>query len=178
MSKQQRRTITVDFADSKIGHHHINARLERQSNNCHKTGHFARVCRSKTDSTRKQKTNHLEKTYNEEEENEPDEKQEITQINRVLPNENNNYGIKLKINSKYQNFTIDTGSPVLIMPNNPELYDRKDIKPLKGIYQNVNKNENKFLGKIWANIEYNGKTTKLPILITQRSDITPLLGVN
>ena len=34
------------------------------------------------------------------------------------------------------------------------------------------------MGKIWADIEYNGKTTKLPILITQRDDITPLLGVN
>ena len=27
--KQERRTITVEFADSKIGHHHKNARLER-----------------------------------------------------------------------------------------------------------------------------------------------------
>ena len=42
----------------------------------------------------------------------------------------------------------------------------------------MNKNEIKFLGKIWVNIEYNGETTKLPILITQRNDITPLLGVN
>ena len=42
----------------------------------------------------------------------------------------------------------------------------------------MNKNEIKFLGKIWANIECNGETTKLPILILQRNDITPLLGVN
>ena len=41
----------------------------------------------------------------------------------------------------------------------------------------MNKNEIKFLGKIWANIEYNGETKKLPIRITQRDDITPL-GVN
>ena len=34
------------------------------------------------------------------------------------------------------------------------------------------------MGKIWADIEYNGKITKLPILITQRDDITPYLGVN
>ena len=62
------------------------------------------------------------------------------------------------------------------MPNNPKLYNTNDIKPLKERYQDVNKNEIKFLGKIWADIEYNGKIAKLPILITQRDDITPLLG--
>ena len=64
------------------------------------------------------------------------------------------------------------------MPNNPTLYKQRDIQPLQGRYQDVNKNEIKFLGRIWAKIEYNGKTTKLSILITQRNDITPLLGVN
>ena len=82
------------------------------------------------------------------------------------------------INGKYQNFTIDTGSAVTIMPNIPEVYNQKDIQSLKERYQYVNKNEIKFLRKVWADIEYNGDTTKLPILITQRSDITPLLGVN
>ena len=42
----------------------------------------------------------------------------------------------------------------------------------------MNKNEIKFLGRFWESIEYNGETTKLPILITQRNDITPILGVN
>ena len=129
-------------------------------------------------SARAPKINYLEGTYTEEEESKPEEIQQITQTNRVLPDENDNYGIKLKINGKYQNFTIDTGSPVTIMPNNPELYNQKLMKPLKERYQDVNKNEIKFLGKVWADIEYNGKTTKLPILITKRNDITPLLGVN
>ena len=84
----------------------------------------------------------------------------------------------MKINGKYQNFTIDTGSPVSIIPNNQKLYNPRDIHPLKERYQDVNKNEFKFLGRVWANIEYNGETKKLPILITQRDDITPLLGVN
>ena len=35
------------------------------------------------------------------------------------------------------------------MPNNPELYNQKDIHPLKEIYQDVKKNEIQFLGKIW-----------------------------
>ena len=64
------------------------------------------------------------------------------------------------------------------MPNDPELYNQRDMKPLKERYQELNKNEIKFLGKIWADIEYNGKKTKLPILITKINDITPLLGVN
>ena len=94
-------------------------------------GHFAKVYRSKTNKNTRKKINYLEETYTEEEESEPEELQQITQINRVLPDKNDNYGIKLKFNGKYQNFTIYTGSPVTIMPNNPELYNQRDIKPLK-----------------------------------------------
>ena len=64
------------------------------------------------------------------------------------------------------------------MPNTQKLNNPKDLLPLKERYQDVNKNEIKFLGRAWANIEDNGGTTKLPIPITQRDDITPLLSVN
>ena len=64
------------------------------------------------------------------------------------------------------------------MPNNPTLYNPEDVQPLKERYQDMNKTEIKFLGKVWVNIEYNSKQTKLPLLITKRTDITPLLGVN
>ena len=84
----------------------------------------------------------------------------------------------MKINGKNQKFIIDTGSPVTIMPNNPTLYNPEDVQPLKERYQDVNKIEIKFLGKVWVNIEYNSKQTKLQLLITKRTDITPLLGVN
>ena len=124
------------------------------------------------------RVNYIEETYDkEEEESEPEKIRQITQINRILPNKND-YEIKLKINGKYQNFTIDTGSPVTKMPNNPTLYEQKDIQPLQGRYQDVNKDEIKFFGKSWANIEFNVEITKLPMLITQRNDITPSLGVN
>ena len=73
---------------------------------------------------------------------------------------------------------IDTGSPVPIVPNNLKMYEQKDIQPLGVRYQDVKKIVIKFLGKIWANIEYNGEITKLPILITQRNYITHLIGVN
>ena len=125
------------------------------------------------------RVNYIEESYDkEEEESEPEKIRQRTQINRILPNKNDHYEIKLKINGKYQNFTIDTGSAVTNMPNNPTLYEQKDIQPLQERYQDVNKNEIKFFGKIWANIEHNGEITKLPILITQRNDITSSLGVN
>ena len=149
-----------------------------ECNNCHKIGHFARVCRSKADNARRQRVNYLEAANSEVEESEPEKIQQITQINKILSDKNDNYGIKLKINGKCQNITIDTGSPDTLMQNNPKLHNPKDIHPLKERYQDVNKNEIKFLGRVWANIEYNGETKKLPILITQRDDITPLLGVN
>ena len=119
MPTQQRRTITVDFADSKTGHHHINARLERKNVTTATKRDSSRECvAAKPIAQKKQKNYYLEETYNEEEEKEPEELQQVTQINRVLPDKNDNYGIKQKINGKYQNFTFDTGSPVKIMPIN------------------------------------------------------------
>ena len=71
-----------------------------ECNNCQKIGHFARVCRSKTDNARRQRVNYLEAAKSEEEESEPAEIQQITQINKILPDKIDIYGIKLKINGK------------------------------------------------------------------------------
>ena len=117
-----------------------------ECNKCHKIGHFARVCRSKTDNARRQIVNYLEAANSEKEESEPEEIQQITQTNKILPDKNDNYGIKLKINGKYQNFTIDTGFPVTIMPNNPKQYNPIDIHPLKERYQDVNQKRDQVLG--------------------------------
>ena len=139
---------------------------------------LARVSRSKPNKTKR--INYLEDMTSEEnsEESEPEEILQITQINKILPDNNDHYGVEIKINGKNQKFIIDTGSPVTIMPNNPTLYNPEDVQPLKERYQDVNKNEIRFLGKVWVNIEYNSKQTELPLLITKRTDITPLLGVN
>ena len=51
------------------------------------------------------------------------------------------------------------------MPNNPTLYNPENIQPVKERCQDVNKNEITFLGKVWVDTEYNGKYTKLPLLI-------------
>ena len=112
------------------------------------------------------------------ENSEPEEVLQITQINKITPDNNDHYGVEIKINGKNQKFIIDTGSPVTIMPSNPTLYNPENIQPLKERYQDVNKNEITFLGKVWVDNEYNGKYTKLPLLITKRTDSTPLLGVN
>ena len=77
---------------------------------------------------------------------------------------------------KKQKFII--GSPVTIMPYDQKIHNTKEIKPMKERYQDVNKNEIKFMGKTWVTAEYNGTSTKLPMLITKRNDITPILGVN
>ena len=151
-----------------------------ESFNYHKVEHFARVSRSKTENTRIQRVNYLEAAHSEEE-SEPEEIQQITQINKILPEKNDNYGIKLKINGKLTKSTKTLPSILDLRSQSCQTtrnYTTQDIHPLKERYQDVNKNEIKFLGKVWANIEYNGETTKLPILITQTKDNTPLLGVN
>ena len=101
----------------------------------------------------------MEDASSNEEESEPEEIRQITQINKI------------------QKFIIDTGSPVTIMPYNQIIHDIKEIKPMKERYQYQNKNGIEFIGKIWVNVEYNKISTKIPILITKRNDVTPLLGV-
>ena len=79
-----------------------------------------------------------------EEDNEDSELEEIlqiTQINKITRDNNDHYGVEIKINGKNQKFIIDTGSPVTIMLNNPTLYNPEDIQPLKERYQDVNKNK-------------------------------------
>ena len=90
--------------------------------------------------------------------------------------DNDYYGIELKVNDTKQKVTIDAGSPVTVMPCNPKLYKTENTKPMEERYQVVNKNEVKFLGQIWVDVEHNGIKAKLPLLIT--NDITPLVGVN
>ena len=142
-------------------------------------GHFARVCRSKQNKNDQRRINYLEETSSEEEEeeSEPEEIRQITQINKILPDNNDHYGVEMLINGKKQKFIIDTGSPVTIMPYDQKIHNTKEIKPMKERYQDVNKNEIKFMGKTWVSAEYNWTSTKLPMLITKRNDITPLLGV-
>ena len=69
-------------------------------NNCQKIGHFARVCRTKPNKTKR--VNYLEDMTSEEnsEKNEPEEILQITQIDKILPNNNDHYGVEIKIKGK------------------------------------------------------------------------------
>ena len=55
---------------------------------------------------------------------------------------------------------------------------RTEIQKVKQRCQDVNKNEVKFRGKTPADIEYENNKQKLEILITERNDITPFLGMD
>ena len=64
------------------------------------------------------------------------------------------------------------------MPADEKVIKQTEIQKVKQWYQDVNKNEVKFRGKIPANIEYANNKQKMQILITGRIDITPLLEMN
>ena len=53
-----------------------------------------------------------------------------------------------------------------------------EIQKVKHRYQDVNKNELKFWGKIPVDIEYENNKQKMQLLITERNDITPLHGMD
>ena len=64
------------------------------------------------------------------------------------------------------------------MPQNKRIMKPTEIQKLTNRYQDVNKNEAKFRGKVSVNIEYENNKQKMEILITERTDITPLLGMD
>ena len=64
------------------------------------------------------------------------------------------------------------------MPLDKQIMKKTEIQKIINRYQDVNKNEVKFRGKIPVNIEYENNNQKMEILITERADITPLLGMD
>ena len=89
----------MGFADNKIGHHHTNAQQRRQNaitaTNWDTLQDYA-AAKPKT----QKRVNYTEEIYDNEEESEPEVNRQITQINRIQPNKNNHYEIKLKINGR------------------------------------------------------------------------------
>ena len=148
-------------------------------NNCGKKGYFARVC--------KQRENYKRKVRNVTEEEldaiggETDESEmsihRIEKMNRIT--DRNKYLTTIvKVNGIEKEFIVDTGSPISIMPVDENIMERTEIQKVKHQYQDVNKNEVKFRGQIPADIEYENNKQKMLILITERNDITPLLGMD
>ena len=125
------------------------------------------------------------KRLTEEETNEPNEStsdsdvsihhiKEIKKINEM----NKHFTATVQINGVKKEFIIDTGSSVSIMPSDERIMKATEIQKITNRYQDVNKNEVKFRGKIPVNIEYENNKQKMEIFITERTDITPLLGMD
>ena len=64
------------------------------------------------------------------------------------------------------------------MPPDKRIMKPTEIQKVTNRYQDVNKNEVKFRGKIPVNNEFENNKQKMEILITERTDITPLLGMD
>ena len=62
------------------------------------------------------------------------------------------------------------------MPMDKRIVKPTQIQKVTNRYQNVNKNEFKFRGKIPVDIEYGNNKQKTNVLITERTDITPRTG--
>ena len=153
--------------------------LGKLCNNCGKKGHFARVC--------KQRENYKRKVRNVTEDEseiiggESDESE--TSINRIerinrITDRNKYLTTTVKVNGIEKEFIVDTGSPISIMPADENIMKQTEIQKVKHRYQDVNRNEVKFRGKIPADVEYENNKQKMQILITERNDITPLLGMD
>ena len=84
----------------------------------------------------------------------------------------------VKFNEMEKEFIIDTGSSISTMPADNTIMKDTEIQKKKHRYQDVNKNEVKFRGKIAVDIEYENNKQKMQLLITERNDITPLLGMD
>ena len=152
--------------------------LDKLCNNCGRKGHFARVCRQKENKRRIHNVTEEEITMigNESDQSESSIYR-IEKINRIT--DNNSYlTASVKINGIEKEFIIDTGSPISIMPIGSDILKKTEIQKVKHRYQDVNKNEVKFRGQIPVDIEYKNNKQKMQILITERDDITPLLGMD
>ena len=64
------------------------------------------------------------------------------------------------------------------MPPDERIMKHTEIQKVTNRYQDVNQKEVKFRGKIPVNFEYENNKQKMEILITERTDITPLLGMD
>ena len=84
----------------------------------------------------------------------------------------------LKIKGVPEEFIIDIGSPISLTPPDEKSIKSTEIQKITNRYQDVNVNEVKFRGQIPVNVEYENNKQKMETLITERTDMTPLLGMD
>ena len=135
--------------------------LEANCNKCGKKGHYAKACRLKFNNNR------TVKRLTQEEMNEPDEStsesdesihhiKEIKKINEM----NKHFTAVVRVNGVKKEFVIDTGSPISMMPPDERIIKSTEIQKITNRYQDVNKNEVKFRGKIPVIIEHENNNQK------------------
>ena len=142
---------------------HICPARKAKCNNCKKSWHFLKVCRSKT-------VNRIQEEdtgSNTESWPEIDHIQSVNGINRV-----DFYKAILLVDGQPIEFIIDIGSPVTIIP---PIINPKEIKATSKCFVDVNKNPIKFIGEAMIKTEKTKVT--LPILITEKNT-QPLLGLD
>ena len=150
--------------------------------NCNKSGrkgHYAKVCRQKYTNNQtvkkltEQETDDLDETSSESEES-------IHHIGEIkkIEEKNKHYTATVKKKGKKKEFIFDVGSPITIMPRDEKVLELPGIEKIINTYQDVNKNEVKFRVKIPIDVEYENNKQKVYILITKRTEITRLLGMD
>ena len=142
-------------------------------------GHFARACRQKENKKRKIPNVTEEETTRIG--NESDQAYSsiyrIEKINRIT-DKRKHLTTSVKMNGTEKSFIVDSGSPVPIMPADDNIVKKTKIQNLKHRYQDLNKKGVKFCGQIPVDIEYENNKQNMQILITEKDDITPLLGMD
>ena len=152
--------------------------LDQTCNNCGKKGHFARSCRQRENYKSKlRNVTETENSIGEESDESETSIHRIERVNRII--DRNKYLTTIvKINGTGKEFVIDTGSPISKMPADNTIMKESEIQKVRHLYQDVNKKEVNFRGKIPVDIEYENNKQKMQLLITERNDITPLLGMD
>ena len=69
---------------------------KREMQQLPKMGHSARVCLSKHNKNDQRRINYVEDASSVEEKSEPEEIRQIKQINKILPDNNDHYGVEMK----------------------------------------------------------------------------------
>ena len=130
--------------------------------NCKKSGHFAKVGRSKTVNRIQEEDTGSNTVI--------DHIQSVSGINRV-----DFCKAFLLVERQSLEFITDTGSPVTIIP---PIINPKDIKTTSKCFVDVNKKPIKFKGEAMVEVETGSNKLTLSILITEKENTQPLLGLN
>ena len=135
---------------------------------CGKLGHYAKCCRSM------RKINHIadeEAVSADEDDWTPNKIHSIQQKINSMGATNKNgipfFKRTLMVNNRPKKLIVDTGSPVTLIPK-LKFNKITAIKLVSEDHRDVNDNKIKFEGKTLANIEIDGKSKQLELLITTK----------